>query len=64
MAGIRLLDGDARLAIALSAALYRAILGFIRRNDYDVFTRRAHVPFAAKVAAVPGVWLGLRTAGR
>ncbi|MGZ6390269.1 MAG: phytoene/squalene synthase family protein [Ktedonobacterales bacterium] len=58
--GVALLDPDARLAIALSAQLYRAILGRIRRNNYDVFTRRARISFPGKLAAVPGTWLRLR----
>jgi phytoene synthase len=59
MRGIALLEPEARLAIALSATLYRAILLRIRRNGYDVFTRRAHIGLARKVATVPGVWLRL-----
>ena len=61
MRGIALLDADVRLAIALSATLYRRILGRIRRNRYDVFTHRAHVPALGKLTAVPGTWLGVRT---
>lgn len=60
MRGIALLDPDARLAIALSARLYRGILQRIRRNRYDVFTRRAHVSLLGKLTQVPGAWLGLR----
>jgi phytoene synthase len=59
MRGIALLDPEVRLAIALSATLYHAILGRIRRNGYDVFTRRAHIGLAAKLATLPGVWLQL-----
>lgn len=59
MRGVSLLDSDGRLAIALSSRLYRAILTRIRRNDYDVFTRRAHISLAGKLAAVPGAWLSL-----
>lgn len=58
--GVTLLDSDAQLAIALSAQLYRAILGRIRRNNYDVFTRRARISFPGKLAAIPGTWLRLQ----
>jgi 15-cis-phytoene synthase len=58
--GVALLDGDARLAIALCGVLYRAILRRIQRNGYDVFTRRAHISTAGKVAILPGVWLRAR----
>lgn len=61
--GIPLLARDSRLAIALSATLYRGILQRIRRNRYDVFTRRAHVPLQGKLAAIPATWLWVRRAG-
>lgn len=59
MRGVALLRPESRLAIALSGRLYAGILTRIRRNDYDVFSRRAHVSTAGKVAALPGVWLSL-----
>ncbi|MGH2485006.1 MAG: phytoene/squalene synthase family protein, partial [Ktedonobacterales bacterium] len=58
--GVALLSPDARLAIQLSGELYRAILDSIVRNDYDVFTRRAHVPLPSKLAALPGAWVRSR----
>ncbi|HKV83154.1 MAG TPA: squalene/phytoene synthase family protein [Ktedonobacterales bacterium] len=54
--GVALLSPDARLAIQLSGELYRAILDRIVRNEYDVFTCRAHVSLPAKLAALPGAW--------
>ena len=60
MRGIALLQPESRLAIALSARLYSNILQRIRRNHYDVFSRRAHVSLAGKLAALPGVWLSLQ----
>jgi phytoene synthase len=62
MGGLALLKPEVRLAIALSGTLYRAILHRIRRNRYDVFTRRAYIPLAGKLAAVPETWLRLRLA--
>ncbi|MEO7002425.1 MAG: squalene/phytoene synthase family protein [Ktedonobacterales bacterium] len=56
MQGVRLLDADTRLAITLSADLYRAILHRIRANHYDVFTQRAHIPLPRKLAMLPGAW--------
>jgi phytoene synthase len=58
--GVPLLDADARLAIALCGVLYRAILRRIQRNGYDVFTRRAHISTAGKLAILPNVWLRAR----
>ncbi|MDZ4721499.1 MAG: phytoene/squalene synthase family protein [Roseiflexaceae bacterium] len=48
-AGIPMLNPDSQLAIGAAAEVYRAILGNIEQNDYDVFTRRAHVPFLKKL---------------
>ncbi len=58
--GISKLDGDGRFAIAAAAELYRAILFDIERNDYDVFTRRAHVGLTSKLSRLPGIWLKSR----
>ena len=54
--GIQMLDKDGRFAIAASAGLYQAILGDIERNDYDVFTRRAYIGAAGKLARLPRIW--------
>ena len=54
--GIGLLHPDGRLAVACAADLYRAILLDIEANDYDVFSRRAHLTAAAKLARLPAVW--------
>lgn len=64
MAGLSLLHADARLAITLSGELYRAILYRIRRNHYDVFTQRAHIPLTGKLAILPGAWLRVRSLGK
>ncbi|MGQ9897820.1 MAG: phytoene/squalene synthase family protein [Acidobacteriota bacterium] len=58
--GIRLLSPDSRLTVLLSSRLYGAILGDIERHGYDVFSRRAYVPFWAKVRAVPRLWVQSR----
>lgn len=55
-AGIAKLDPDGRFAIAAAGKLYDAILGDIQRHDYDVFTRRAHIGTAGKLARLPGIW--------
>ena len=50
MDGVARLPADCRLAILLSARLYRAILDEIEAADYDVFTRRAATSTRFKVA--------------
>jgi 15-cis-phytoene synthase len=48
-AGISLLSADSQLAIGAASEVYRAILANIEKNDYDVFTRRAHVSLVEKL---------------
>ncbi len=47
--GIALLAPRSRYTVRLALSLYRGILDRIEANRYDVFTRRAHVPLAAKL---------------
>jgi 15-cis-phytoene synthase len=51
--GVALLHPDSRFAIASAAAIYRGILPKIVANDYDVFTRRAHLTLREKLALLP-----------
>ncbi len=55
-AGIAKLDADGRFAIAAAGKLYDAILGDIERHDYDVFSRRARIGAAGKLARLPKIW--------
>ena len=48
--------GDGRFAIAAAGELYRGILEDIEANDYQVFTRRAHVTGWGKLRRLPGIW--------
>lgn len=54
--GIPLLNRDARFTVLLAARLYARILDAIERNDYDVWTRRAHLSLAGKLCAAPRIW--------
>lgn len=60
MPGIKLLNSDGRFAIAAAAALYQGILDDIERNDYDIFTRRAHVSGLKKISMLPKIWFRSR----
>ena len=55
MPGIALLHPESRFAIASAAAIYRGILPKIVANDYDVFTRRAHLNLREKLVILPRV---------
>ena len=59
--GIGLLHADGRFAIGAAAELYRAILADIENNDFDVFTRRAHVNAWGKLRRLPAIWWRSKT---
>jgi phytoene synthase len=58
--GIALLSPDSQFAVAVAAEVYRGILAKIAANDYDVFTRRAHLTFGDKLLLLPRIWRRLR----
>lgn len=62
IAGIVMLDSDGRFAIAAAAELYKAILDDIEAHDYDVFSRRAHIPTMGKLSRLPAIWWRSRNA--
>jgi phytoene synthase len=55
-AGICLLDADARFTVLLAARIYAQILDEIERQDYDVFSRRAHTTKWQKISMIPYIW--------
>lgn len=58
--GITMLNRDGRLAIGAAAELYQAILSDIEANDYQVFTRRAHISTMGKITRIPRIWWRIR----
>jgi 15-cis-phytoene synthase len=57
---IKLLAGDGRFAIGAASLLYRGILGQIHANNYDVFSRRAHLTARQKLTRLPGIYMRVR----
>ena len=54
--GVKLLDKSGRFATYAAGILYERILDEIEKNDYDVFTRRAHTSTLTKLKNLPGIW--------
>ncbi|PNY80102.1 phytoene/squalene synthase family protein [Deinococcus koreensis] len=61
-AGIPMLHGSAKLAVATAARAYEGILDDLARNDFDNFGRRAYVSGPRKLLLLPQVWWELRGA--
>ncbi len=59
-AGVALLPSDSRFGVAAAARVYRGILDKLVANDYDAYTRRAHLRLREKVARLPRLWWDLR----
>jgi phytoene synthase len=60
-AGVKLLEPEGRLAIGAASVFYSGILEGIEKHDYDVFSRRASLSAAQKIARVPSLWWKLRS---
>jgi phytoene synthase len=54
--GVKLLDKSGRFATYAAGILYARILDEIEKNDYDVFTRRAHTSTWTKLKNLPDIW--------
>ncbi|HEY0734678.1 MAG TPA: phytoene/squalene synthase family protein [Herpetosiphonaceae bacterium] len=58
--GIAMLNPDGQMAVAAAALFYRGILRKIIANDFDVFTRRAHLSAIEKITLLPTIHYQLR----
>ncbi|MBA3631255.1 MAG: phytoene/squalene synthase family protein [Acidobacteria bacterium] len=58
--GISLLEKDTRFTILLATRLYAKILDEIKKQNYNVFTKRAHTSKRQKIFSVPKIWLEAR----
>ncbi|HMQ34376.1 MAG TPA: phytoene/squalene synthase family protein [Chloroflexaceae bacterium] len=59
-AGIGLLPPESRFAVAAAGRVYRGILDRLHANDYDAYTRRAHLTLRQKLARLPKIWWDVR----
>ena len=60
-AGLPYLHGSGRLAVTAAARAYEGILDALEANDYDNFSRRAHVSGPRKLLMLPGAWWEVRS---
>lgn len=61
--GIAMLPAESRFAIAAAARVYRGILDKLEANNYDAYTRRAHLKLREKVVRLPRIWWDVRKLG-
>jgi len=54
--GISLLEKDSRFTVLLASRIYARILDEIEKQNYDVFTRRAHITSSQKLFSIPKIW--------
>jgi phytoene synthase len=50
------LNPDGRMAVGSAIWLYRGILNKIQQNNFDVFSRRAHLSTLEKLLRLPGIY--------
>jgi 15-cis-phytoene synthase len=58
--GLPHLHGAARVAVAVAAKSYEAILGALELNGFDNFNKRAHISGQRKLAMIPTAYLELQ----
>jgi len=54
--GISLLEKDSRFTVLLASRIYARILDEIEKQNYDIFTRRAHTTSSQKLFSIPKIW--------
>lgn len=55
--GISLLEKDSRFTVLLASRIYAKILDEIEKQNYDVFSKRAHTTKRQKFFSIPKIWL-------
>lgn len=54
--GIAFLEKDSRFTVLLASRIYAKILDEIKKQNYNVFTRRAHTSKVQKFLSIPKIW--------
>lgn len=62
--GIAFLEPDTHFTVLLALRLYGKILNEIERQNYDVFSRRAHTTKTQKIFSIPSIWLESKMSGK
>lgn len=55
--GIPLLEKDSRFTVLLASRIYAKILDEIEKQNYNIFTKRAHTTKSQKMFSIPKIWL-------
>lgn len=55
--GIALLEKDSRFTVLLASRIYAKILDEIEKQNYNIFTKRAHTTKSQKMFSIPKIWL-------
>jgi 15-cis-phytoene synthase len=58
--GIALLEKDSRFTVLLASRIYAKILDEIEKQNYNIFTKRAHTTKSQKIFALPKIWFEAR----
>ncbi len=58
--GIALLSKDSRFTVLLAARIYAKILDEIEKQNYNIFTKRAHTTKSQKILSIPKIWLSAK----
>lgn len=58
--GIPLLEKDSRFTVLLASRIYAKILDEIEKQNYNIFTKRAHTTKSQKLLSIPKIWLKAR----
>ena len=59
--GIPMLEKNSRFGVLLASRIYSRILDEIERQNYDIFTNRAHTTTRQKMLSIPQIWFEARS---